>query len=69
LPITLMADAPTVGGYPKIAVVSEADLPILAQRRPGESIRFQLITIEQSQRALRRRASDMQTISQLASRS
>jgi urea carboxylase len=69
LPIALMADAPTVGGYPKIAVISEADLPILAQRRPGESIRFQLITIEQSQRALKRRASDMQTISQLASRS
>src|SRR5450756_2865050 len=58
LPIVLMADAPTVGGYPKIAVVSEADLPILAQRRPGESIRFQLITIEQSQRALKRRMSD-----------
>lgn len=69
LPIVLMADAPTVGGYPKIAVVSEADLPILAQRRPGESIRFQLITIEQSQRALKRRMSDMYTISQLASRS
>jgi allophanate hydrolase subunit 2 len=64
-----MADAPTVGGYAKIAVVSEADLPILAQRRPGEAIRFQLITIEQSQRALRRRASDTYTISQLASRS
>ncbi len=69
LPIALMADAPTVGGYPKIAVVSEADLPILAQRRPGEKIRFQLITIEQSQRALKRQASDIHTISQLASRS
>ena len=68
-PIALMADAPTIGGYPKIAVISEADLPILAQRRPGETIRFQLITIEQSQRALKRRASDMHTISQLASRS
>lgn len=68
-PIALMADAPTIGGYPKIAVISEADLPILAQRRPGETIRFQLITIEQSQRALRRRASDMHTISQLARRS
>jgi urea carboxylase len=64
-----MADAPTVGGYPKIAVVSEADLPIIAQRSPGETIRFELITIEQSQRALRRRASDLQTISQLAIRS
>jgi urea carboxylase len=63
-----MADAPTVGGYPKIAVVSEADLPIIAQRSPGETIRFELITIEQSQRALRRRASDLNTISQLAIR-
>jgi allophanate hydrolase subunit 2 len=61
-PIVLMADAPTVGGYPKIAVVAEADLPILAQRSPGEIVRFQLVTIEQSQRALRRSASDLQTI-------
>ena len=68
-PIVLMADAPTVGGYPKIAVVSEADLPILAQRRPGETIRFEAITIEQSQRALKRRHSDLQTISQLATHS
>jgi antagonist of KipI len=69
LPIALMADAPTIGGYPKIAVVSEADLPILAQRRPGERIRFELITIEQSQRALKRRVSDIHTISELATRS
>ena len=68
-PIALMADAPTVGGYPKIAVVSEADLPIIAQRSPGDTIRFELITIEQSQRALRRRESDLHTISQLAIRS
>ena len=68
LPIVLMADAPTVGGYPKIAVVSEADLPIIAQRRPGETIRFELITIEQSQRALKRRAADLHTISKLALR-
>jgi antagonist of KipI len=61
-PIVLMADAPTIGGYPKIAVVSDADLSILAQRSPGESVRFELITIEQSQRALKRRASDLHTI-------
>jgi antagonist of KipI len=61
-PIVLMADAPTVGGYPKIAIVAEADLPILAQRSPGEVVRFQLVTIEQSQRALKHRASDLQTI-------
>lgn len=68
LPIVLMADAPTVGGYPKIAVVSEADLPILAQRRPGDEIRFALISIEQSQRALKRRSSDLETIARLAAR-
>jgi len=61
-PIVLMADAPTVGGYPKIAVVADADLPIFAQRSPGEIVRFQLVTIEQSQRALKRRASDLYTI-------
>ncbi|MDP9204808.1 MAG: biotin-dependent carboxyltransferase family protein [Gemmatimonadota bacterium] len=69
LPIALMADAPTVGGYPKIAVVAESDLPIIAQRSPGGTVRFELITIEQSQRALKRRASDLHTISQLALRS
>lgn len=65
-PIVLMADAPTVGGYPKIAVVSDSDLPIIAQRQPGDNVRFELITIEQSQRAARRRASDLQTIRSLA---
>jgi antagonist of KipI len=65
-PIVVMADAPTVGGYPKIAVVSEADLPILAQRQPGETVRFELIAIEQSQRAARKRAADLQTIRHLA---
>jgi len=62
IPIVLMADAPTVGGYPKIAIVAEADLPILAQRSPGETVRFQLVTIEQSQRALKHRSSDLYTI-------
>jgi antagonist of KipI len=65
-PIALMADAPTVGGYPKMAVVSEADLSILAQREPGDTVGFELVTIEQSQRATRRRAADLQTIRQLA---
>lgn len=65
-PIALMADAPTVGGYPKIAVISEADLPILAQRQPGETVRFELIAIEQSQRAARKRAADLHTIRHLA---
>jgi biotin-dependent carboxylase-like uncharacterized protein len=39
-PLVLMADAPTIGGYPVLAVVSSADLPHLAQRRPGDAVRF-----------------------------
>jgi antagonist of KipI len=35
-PIVMMADAPTTGGYPKIATVVSADLPKLAQLLPGE---------------------------------
>jgi biotin-dependent carboxylase-like uncharacterized protein len=68
-PIVLMADAPTVGGYPKIAVVSKTDMPILAQRMPGASVRFELITIDQSQRALKRRASDQKAIRSLGAAS
>ena len=41
-PIILMADGPTIGGYTKIAVVTGDDLPILAQKTPGEKLRFVL---------------------------
>jgi antagonist of KipI len=61
-PIVLMADAPTVGGYPKIAVVSEADLPLIAQLNPGEHLRFKEVQIEESQRAFRQRAADLNLI-------
>lgn len=40
-PIVMMADGPTTGGYPKIACVTSADLPRLAQSEPGSGrIRF-----------------------------
>lgn len=39
-PIIMMADHPTTGGYPRIGNVAESDLPILAQLRPGDRIRF-----------------------------
>lgn len=65
-PIVLMADGPTVGGYPVIAVVCSADLPVVAQRRPGESVRFRAMTVEESQRAFRRRAVAIHTLSHLA---
>ncbi|SFJ19154.1 biotin-dependent carboxyltransferase family protein [Bradyrhizobium sp. cf659] len=42
-PIILLADRQTTGGYPKIATVISADLPRLAQLRPGERVRFEAI--------------------------
>ncbi|HEX2419439.1 MAG TPA: biotin-dependent carboxyltransferase family protein, partial [Micromonosporaceae bacterium] len=41
-PLVFLADHPTTGGYPVIGVVSEADLPVFAQARPGTRIRFTL---------------------------
>lgn len=52
-PILLMADRQTTGGYPKIAVVISADLPLAAQLAPGDRIRFILCTVTQAQRLLR----------------
>ena len=40
-PLIFLADHPTTGGYPVIAVVERDDLPLLAQARPGTTVRFQ----------------------------
>lgn len=40
LPIIMMADHPTTGGYPRIGNVVVDDLPRLAQLRPNDAIRF-----------------------------
>jgi biotin-dependent carboxylase-like uncharacterized protein len=42
-PIVTMRDGPTVGGYPKLALLQQADVSRLAQCRPGSQVRFQLI--------------------------
>ena len=47
-PLILMADAQTTGGYPRIGQVTETDMDILAQKRPGESIYFELVSLESS---------------------
>jgi antagonist of KipI len=49
-PIILLADRQTVGGYPKIGQVAIVDVPILAQVRPGATIQFQEITLEEAER-------------------
>lgn len=39
-PVVFLADHPTTGGYPVIAVVRPADLPAAAQAVPGTPVRF-----------------------------
>lgn len=51
-PIILLADRQTTGGYPKIAHAISADLPKLAQAKPGDRITFQLTTIADAQKRL-----------------
>jgi len=53
LPIVLLADRQTVGGYPKIATVASVDLPRLGRLLPGQTVRFAPVTVEQAE-ALRR---------------
>ena len=63
-PIVLMAERQTTGGYPRIAQVATVDLPRLAQRVPGEYLRFAPIDIDAAQRLLIERArffDDLQT--------
>ena len=55
-PIILQADHQTVGGYPVPAVVISADLPILAQLRPGGSVGFTLVRPVDAIEALRDQA-------------
>ncbi len=43
-PILLMADRQTVGGYPKVATVISADLPLAAQLAPGDLLTFRACT-------------------------
>lgn len=44
LPIILLADAQTAGGYPKIATVISADLPRVAATRPGACLHFKAVS-------------------------
>ena len=42
-PLVFLADHPTTGGYPVVAVVVDDDTDVLAQLRPGERVRFRRI--------------------------
>jgi allophanate hydrolase len=52
-PIVLMVDNQTTGGYPKIATVISADIPLVARRKPGRTIRFTEVDVQEAERLRR----------------
>jgi KipI family sensor histidine kinase inhibitor len=47
-PIVLLADAQTIGGYPKVAHVVSVDIPHVAQWKPGDAVRFRRVTLDEA---------------------
>lgn len=62
LPIILLWDAQVSGGYTKIANVITPDQDSLAQTMPGETLRFQEVSLEEAHQALRRERKKMEEI-------
>jgi antagonist of KipI len=58
-PIVLMADRQTTGGYPRLGDVITVDLPLMAQLRPGDGVRFACTTLDEAQSLYRRLEHDI----------
>lgn len=62
LPIVMLADHQTTGGYAKVATVISADLPAIAQCRPGDGVMFTFVTPEEAVAAARAQAALLNNI-------
>jgi allophanate hydrolase subunit 2 len=58
--IILGVDGQTIGGYPKIAQVIRADLDRVGQLRPGVSIAFRRVTLDEAEAAYHERRAELQ---------
>jgi antagonist of KipI len=54
-----MADRQTTGGYPRLGDVITADLPLMAQLRPGDRVRFVRTSLDEAQALYRRIEHDL----------
>ena len=62
LPIVLLADGQTAGGYPKIGTVVSADLPRLAVAAIGSTLRFEAVTVAQAEALARHHEAALQRL-------
>ncbi len=65
LPIILLWDGQVSGGYTKIANVISADLDVLAQTMPGESLRFHRVSLDEAHEALRRERDRLEQVQKI----
>jgi antagonist of KipI len=63
-PIVLMADAQTLGGYPKVAHAARVDLSLLAQLAPGDGVRFVETTVADAHALARAQERDLALLRQ-----
>ncbi|NBI28090.1 5-oxoprolinase subunit C family protein [Chengkuizengella marina] len=63
----LLADRQTTGGYPRIAQVATVDLPLIAQLKPGDSLIFQEITLEEAETLYLQQEKDIHILKQMIS--
>ncbi|MGH9208622.1 MAG: biotin-dependent carboxyltransferase family protein, partial [Acidimicrobiales bacterium] len=61
-PILLLADHQTTGGYPKIATVISADIPVVGCRKPGDSMRFMAVDVAEAERLCRQEEAALQAV-------
>lgn len=59
-PIVLLGDCQTIGGYPKIAHVATVDLPVAAQLRAGDRVRFREVSLADAHQFLSERNGDLE---------
>ena len=50
-PIILLADRQSIGGYPILATLILADLPLIAQCAPGDLLRFSPVSVDEAREA------------------
>lgn len=55
----MLADRQTTGGYAKIATVASVDLPLLVQRKPGDTVRFHKVSAKEAEKLYKKNKSTL----------
>jgi len=61
-PIVLLKHRQTVGGYPRVYNVISADVDLLAQFYPGQSLRFRKVSIAEAVTAVRQKRAQLEAL-------